>query len=188
VALPSNGVITVQNGSCANSYLPTDSENFPAGCGDVRLSGTYAKDLTIAADRDIVIQGNVRRSSGSKYLLGLIADGFVRVWHPVSGSNCDNASNSPTNITVDAAILSLNHSFTVDNYWCGNPLGNLTITGVIAQKHRGVVGQGGSSIVHGYVKNYNYDDQLRYRSPPYFLDPVQASWRVIRQSEQTPAR
>ena len=39
----------------------------------------------------------------------------------------------------------------------------------------------------GYTKNYVYDDRLKYRSPPYFLDPVQASWKVNRINEQVPA-
>jgi hypothetical protein len=41
--------------------------------------------------------------------------------------------------------------------------------------------------VTGYAKNYNYDDRLRYRSPPYFVEPVKASWKVVRQNEQVPA-
>jgi hypothetical protein len=40
----------------------------------------------------------------------------------------------------------------------------------------------------GYTKSYNYDDRLRYREPPSFLDPVQVSWRVVRQTEQVPPR
>ena len=28
---------------------------------------------------------------------------------------------------------------------------------------------------------------MRYREPPYFLDPVQAAWRIARQNEQVPA-
>ena len=39
----------------------------------------------------------------------------------------------------------------------------------------------------GYTKDYNYDNRLRYRSPPYFLDPIQAAWRIIRSNEQVPA-
>jgi hypothetical protein len=27
----------------------------------------------------------------------------------------------------------------------------------------------------------------RHREPPFFLDPVQASWRISRQNEQVPA-
>ena len=33
----------------------------------------------------------------------------------------------------------------VDNYNCGDPLGQLTVNGVIAQKFRGPVGTGGAS-------------------------------------------
>jgi hypothetical protein len=33
-----------------------------------------------------------------------------------------------------------------------------------------------------------HDDRLRYREPPYFLEPVAAAWRVVRQNEQVPAR
>ena len=39
----------------------------------------------------------------------------------------------------------------------------------------------------GYLKDYNYDDRLRYRSPPYFLNPVDAAWRAVKVTEQVPA-
>ena len=60
--------------------------------------------------------------------------------------------------------------------------------GAIAQNFRGPVGTGGASITSGYVKNYNYDDRLRYTTPPYFLSPIQAPWDVFRFNEQTPAQ
>ena len=60
--------------------------------------------------------------------------------------------------------------------------------GAIAQSFRGPVGTGGATISTGYVKNYNYDDRMRFRSPPHFLDPVQAAWRVSRYTEQVPSR
>ena len=106
----------------------------------------------------------------------------MRVYHPCSGTTMPN-------VRIDAAILSLLHSFTVDNYDCGSKLGNLTVKGAIAQKYRGAVGTGGaSSGGSGYIKDYQYDDRLQYRSPPYFLDPIAASWHVIRSNEQVPAR
>jgi hypothetical protein len=71
-----------------------------------------------------------------------------------------------------------------DNWHCGANLGTLTVRGAIAQKFRGAVGRGSS----GYTKNYSYDTRLRYRSPPKFLDPVQAAWRVQTYNEQVPAR
>jgi hypothetical protein len=119
-------------------------------------------------------------------MLGLIANNFVRVYHPVK--NCSNDSTSGSgllgNLEVDAAILSLNHSWAVDNYGCGSSLGTLTVKGAIAQKFRGTVGT--SNGATGYLKNYQYDDRLVFRSPPSFLDPVQASWRTARYNEQLP--
>ena len=62
------------------------------------------------------------------------------------------------------------------------------MNGVIAQKFRGPVGTGGASVSTGYTKNYSYDDRLQYRSPPYFLDPLEAEWEVLGSQEQVPAR
>ncbi|HEY6780777.1 MAG TPA: hypothetical protein VI111_07480, partial [Thermoleophilaceae bacterium] len=93
--------------------------------------------------------------------------------------------NVLNNLVVHAAILALQHSFIVDNWDCGAPLGTLNIDGAIAQRYRGPVGTGsGTSIATGYLKQYVYNDRLRYREPPYFLDPVQASWRISRETEQ----
>jgi hypothetical protein len=109
-----------------------------------------------------------------------------------SGNTCNgnvNTTNDPIfkDVQVDAAILSLQHSFIADNYDCGR-LGTLTVNGAIAQKYRGTVGTGsGSTILTGFVKNYNYDDRFRYRSPPYFLNPIDSAWDVIRSHEQVPA-
>jgi hypothetical protein len=112
----------------------------------------------------------------------------VRVYHPVNRSgSCTNAAGSNTDLEIDAAILSLTHSFIVDNYTCGL-LGTLTVKGAIAQKFRGPVGTySGGTKVTGYTKNYAYDDKLKYRSPPNFLPPVQAAWHVIVSNEQVPA-
>ena len=86
-------------------------------------------------------------------------------------------------LEIDAAILALNGSFLLDRFGCGESKGTLTVNGAIAQAHRGLVGTSGGS---GFTKNYIYDSRLKYRSPPYFLDPLNASWHVVRQVEQTP--
>jgi hypothetical protein len=199
--VPTNGVIYVSNKTCATGYLRQQTyeltktgERTPTGCGDIWLKGTYSKDLTIAADNDIVINGDLKRTKDDGTLLGLVANNFVRVYHPVtfSGSNCTNktgqtdpANNVLANPQIDAAILALNHSFIVDNWHCGDPMGNLNVFGAIAQKFRGPVGTGSNgNIASGYLKAYKYNDRLRYREPPYFLDPVQASWRISRETEQ----
>jgi hypothetical protein len=89
------------------------------------------------------------------------------------------------NIYVYAAILSTKHSFTVDNYNCGNELGKLNVYGAIAQNFRGIVGTGGSGGGTGYIKNYNYDERLAADEPPYFLQPLNTGWEVNRETAPT---
>ena len=194
--MPPNGLIFVQNGTCGVFYDPiaTEKSSTPSGCGDAYVHGDYASDLTITAEKDIVVDGDIKNTSNA--ILGLIANNFVRVNHPVLNRqrtwngrtfswDCQNDPAQPAPNRIDAAILALQYSFIVDNWYCGAQLGNLTVNGAIAQKFRGIVGLVGYS---GYLKDYNYDDRLRFRQPPNFLDPVQTAWRVMRQVEQTPPR
>jgi len=193
VAWPAKGVVYVENdptqGGCTAGYDRShDYSTQQPGCGDLWIKGSYGGDLTVAADNDVVVNGHITRSVDG-LLLGLIANNFVRVYHPVSDDCDDNRTGYLPNLTIQAAILALNHSFIVDNWACGDPAGTLNVEGAIAQKFRGPVGTGGSSgIASGYLKNYVYNDRLRYREPPYFLDPVQAQWRIARQNEQIPAQ
>jgi hypothetical protein len=205
MAMPPNGVISVTSKVCTVGF--TRQQTYPSGntgCGDVWLKGSYSRDLTISAANDIVIYGDLKRDSSTEgALLGLVANNFVRVYHPVSFESsgktvvngCRNRTDSEMDAlkqprglaspTIDAAILGLRHSFIVDNWYCGQPMGDLHVFGAIAQRFRGPVGtHSGSSVVSGYTKDYWYNDRLRYREPPYFLDPVQASWRLSRETEQ----
>ncbi len=190
LALPPNGVIYVQNIPTARSD-PNHSSCSGTGCnGIVNLSGTLEGQLTIAGEDDIVITGNVQYNTypGGSDVLGLIADNDIAVSHPVTGGGA-NASGSLTDPRIDAAILSLNHSFYVQNWDEGAPLGTLTIHGVITQKFRGPVGtfSGNPPVIRsGYDKDYNYDTRLKYLSPPYFLSPTQSAWVRISYAELAP--
>lgn len=201
-AIPSNGLVYVANGTCSTSYSPyTASYSTTSGCGNVLVHGTYTGQLTIAAENDIIVDGNLCRgsctSASGDGLLGLIANNFIRIYHPYSGqqsrgdcsggNNGSGISGSSSPSVVDAAMLAIQHSFIVDHYDCGNSLGTLTVHGAISQKFRGPVGTfSGTGSVSGYSKNYNYDDRLRTISPPNFLDPVQSSWSVQRETLDFP--
>ena len=204
MALPANGVIYVDDGSCTLPGSTPSTKDYsvadPAGCALAIVKGTYSQGLTIASKGDILINGDLTHSANG--LLGLIADNFVKVYHPADfgAPNYDghNATTAPyipygafnNNITIEAAILALNHSFLMDNDSWGAPMGTLTIKGALAQKYRGLVSRAttGGTITHGYAKNYQYDDRLAYLTPPHFLDPIQSAWRLVRQTEQIPAR
>jgi hypothetical protein len=229
---PKNGLLYIANekgGSCNYKYeqIKADLANEAAnetGCGTVYVSGTYSKSLTIAAERDVVINGSIvpygvtpgAAPTGTE-TLGLIATNFVRIYHPVaethakkngscggdqenkatglceytnSANSCDapNASGTMYDPWVYAAILSTAHSFLVDNYTCGSTseTGKLDIYGAIAQKFRGIVAIGnGTYVEHGYTKNYNYDERLATDEPPYFLAPLKAGWKIIRETSPT---
>jgi len=198
---PSNGVLYVSSSSCSTTYTPfgvtyttvspTWAYSGGSGCGTVTVHGTVGQSLTIASDNDVMVDGNITTSNGN--LLGLIAQNYVRIFHPMTGStnstcpagqtNLTGSSTTPNSLngpTVDAAMLALTGSFIVDNYNCGAQLGNLNVTGSIGQIYRGPVGLIGSA---GYLKNYTYDDNLRDVEPPHFIEPVQAAWHVIRETE-----
>ena len=196
LALPPNGVVFVEKvGTCSIEspvrmrYNSSGPSNTGPGCAVLTLKGRYAKSLTLGSRDDILINGDITEQTGSDSVLGLIAQRFVRVTHGVGDSCGANiAAQTMTNVTIEAAILALNDSFIVDNWQCGNELETLSVKGAIAQRFRGPVGTfSGSTLSSGYQKNYTYDDRLRYRSPPYFVEPVKASWKIVRNNEQVRA-
>jgi len=232
LAWPKNGLIYVRSRSCGFEFKPYGNDDTAEellreeGCGTVYVNGTYSKPLTVAAEDNLVIDGNIYPTSVAGSLgsepsgtatLGLIAGEYVRVYHPVAktyavgGTTCNGEDkylgskkceyeneqegcDSPTNLSaaedpngwgalskpwIYAAILSTSHSFLVDNFRCGPQLGELNVDGAIAQDYRGIVGLIGTS---GYLKDYKYDTRLATDEPPYFLSPLKAGWKVIRET------
>jgi hypothetical protein len=218
-AWPANGVIYVSNeGSCKNKYSPFGADKNYAtdvtepNCGNVYIKGKYTQSLTVASQNDVIIIGNLETTPYSAAApegaatLGLIAEDFVRIYHPIGceGGTCTIARqetctngvpqtaggagvakdplgwgviNEPV---VDAAILATNHSFIVDNFPCASKLNNLTVWGAIAQYWRGRV----AANLNGepYIKNYNYDERLAVKQPPNFLSPTSTNWHISRET------
>ena len=183
-----------------------DTTTYSCTAGDVFVEGTLSGALTIAAENSIIATWHIdfQTGTGGNDMLGLIANNYVEVYHPYgktclarSGATCTSWSSSSsnlnvpgrgaafTNVRINAAILSVNHSFRVQNYNNGSGLGTLNVTGAIAQRYRGIVGTGNGST--GFIKNYSYDPRLKYSSPPKFLDPVQSAFGPSQWSELTPA-
>jgi hypothetical protein len=202
---PANGVVYVQNVPSSRGITcktATSSSKNAAGypisgdvaqyntCdGDVFLSGTLDGQLTIAAEHNVVVVGDTTYNGGTggSDVLGLIANQFVQVYHPVnsSGTNLTDPSGprSPfTNPVVNAAILAIGHSFIVQNYDKGASLGTLSLTGALAQKWRGPVGTSGGSGT-GYLKSYSYDSRLAYDAPPHALDLSSADYEAKQWAE-----
>jgi hypothetical protein len=199
-AFPGNGVIYDSSVSCSSEYTPFNvvyEAALVGTCGNVNVEGKYSKPLTIAAANDVVVNNNLEKTS-EEGMLGLIANNFIRVYHPVevtrkeectgtgSSKKCEevvecgaNTTGSVTNLKIEAALLALQHSFIVDNYKCGAQLGTLTVKGAIAQKYRGAVGTTGNS---GYIKSYEYDERLKTTEPPSFIEPIKSDWVIGRET------
>ncbi len=216
LAWPVNGLIYVRTSSTCATFKPTESdtstEEAETGCGNVYVSGTYSKSLTIGAQNDVIVNGEIYPTSVAGKLgseptgteaLGLIANNYVRIYHPLE-KNCEEIYNYHTkryeetcsgtkngkallkNPWIYAAILSTKHSFVVDNYNEGEALGDLNIYGAIAQDYRGIVGTTGTNgVTTGYIKDYEYDERLAVDEPPYFLSPLNSGWKVVRETSPT---
>jgi hypothetical protein len=245
---PSNGLIYIkatktEEEGCGYKFSPHEADDkeeaeTETSCANAYVSGTYSAPLTVGSADDVIIKGNIYQTGNlggeptGTPTLGLIANNFVRIYHPVGetyklkGSNttcnyngyvkngvkyrdphfngesqvCEYTNNETEgcdapNLTakedithgwgslespwIYAAILSTTHSFVVDNYNCGVKLGNLNLYGALAQNYRGIVGTGGGT---GYLKDYKYDERLAVDEPPYFLNPLNAGWKVSRET------
>ena len=104
-------------------------------------------------------------------MIGLVGQNAVWVYSPINTSGNYILGN---NREIDAAILSVAHTFQVQNYTAGGR-GTLTVYGSIAQRFRGTVGTTGGS---GYTKAYAYDPRFRYSAPPKFLSPATTTYGV----------
>ncbi len=138
--------------------------------GDVRVKGTLNGEVTLVSSDNMLItddiryacsDANGRPTAGCDDLLGLISFRNIIVR--------DNTANRD-DVVINAALLTLDESFTVENYSSGDARGDLTIWGSLSQKVRGPVGTfswwGGDRT--GYEKDYHYDARLADVPPPYF--------------------
>jgi Tfp pilus assembly protein PilX len=222
VAYPPNGVIYIKQESCPEAYSPYGPKpgyTEDTKCGNVYVHGEYFNSLTIASENDVIVNGNITTPTtggvpNTNALLGLIANNFVRIYHPVkptypavkgkcngseklntkgeclytdNATECDapNGTGDLENPEIYAAMLAVKHAVIVDNYTCGEPnLGSLDVYGAVAGLYtNGFTGVfSGSSIIHGYPYDANYDDRLQVEEPPHFLNPIEASWFVQRET------
>jgi len=166
--------------------FPTKNESAPSdayGCqkGDLFVEGTLSGQATLSAEHYVYVTGDIRYNNPDEDVLGLVGNDAIWVWNPVDSKNKTLLKDSGRRI--DAAILSVAHTFAVQNPGAGSGRGVLTINGAIAQKFRGIVKSGSG----GYTKNYVYDGRLRYTAPPKFLSPVTTSYGVNVWIEVEPA-
>lgn len=159
-------------------YESVSSSAYGCTNGDVFVEGTMHGQLTVAAENYVYVTGDLVYKNDSTDVLGLVGNNAVWVWNPMDRYGDKLLSGS--NREIDAAMISVLHTFQVQNFRYTGNRGTLTVKGAIAQKFRGPVGTGYSdgTIYSGYSKNYNYDPRFRYTAPPKFLSPVTTTYGV----------
>jgi hypothetical protein len=202
VAIPPVIYIESTTGSCSTAVRPVGyprsgedtgssrrTTDYSPCRGTVFVEGDVDAQVTVSAEEDIVVTADLTvRDELESDVIGLLADNFVWVYHPVrtDGTNLLPYGDAVRNI--EAAVLSLRHSFVVQNWNVGAKLSTgtdesskLRVFGAIAQKYRGPVGTGSGSgdPSTGYLKNYIYDNRLQVLQPPYFLTPENAPWKAV---------
>jgi hypothetical protein len=158
------------------------STNYDCHRGTAYVQGTVDAQVTVAGADDVVVTGNLTLADDGNGtdVVGLIAGNDVWVHHPVDAQKA-NLAGGPRVRTIQAAILSLRHSFVVQNWDSGEELGRLRVRGSIGQKMRGPVGATDpvSGSISGYLKDYTYDTRFKTIQPPYFLKPAANLWQVL---------
>ncbi len=177
--------------------------------GNLFEQGVVGGQITTAAANNVFITGslcnptdtncvNNKTDPGNTVLtgndvLGIIAQNFVYVYGPPCAEGGTGSAHSdgkdcqrPTNVTVDGAILDINHALTVERLGQAPVMGQVAINGSLIGRFGNLTALTNSSgtIVNGYTTTVNtYDSRLRALSPPHFLNPVGAGWQPIKFGE-----
>lgn len=131
--------------------------------GKIYMRGVVDGQVTVHAQDDVVITGDLKYkddplTTPSNDILGIISEKNVIV-----DKNAHRAEGYK-DLQIDATIMALDESFTVEDYTNGSR-GTLNLLGGIVQQRRGAVGLVSGE---GYSKNYRYDARLSKIYPPFF--------------------
>jgi len=177
------GGYPAKTGTATTTEIAPSSTTYGCRSGDVFVKGTFKGAMTLSAENYVFVVGDVKYADVQNDILGLVGNNAIWVYNPFYKNGSATGPILTKDRTIQAAILSVAHTFQVQNYNTGpsngsQARGTLTVFGAIAQKYRGTVATGTSPVVTGYVKNYVYDERFKYKAPPKFLNPVTTTYGV----------
>lgn len=109
-------------------------------------------------------------------MLGLVANSKIRIlgegWF-----DRDKADVAPNNITIHAALFSINEGFGYESY-TKYEKENIILRGSLVQHTRKPVGQTDWMGKTGYYKDYAHDPRMLTTAPPNFPEPLNTGWEI----------
>jgi hypothetical protein len=142
-------------GAATSHAVPTNGAIYSAV--DVLVSGVVKGRVTVASSGDIIFAGNTTYNTNGADVLGLEAQGTLYVaQYAMSGST----------LNLYAAELALNGPFEADPLYNNGASGTMNFTGSTA-----VYGGGSGAVIFTNlfsVRNYIYDNNLKFLQPPYW--------------------
>jgi hypothetical protein len=161
-----------------STYVPNGA--MVIDTANIRVKGKFTGELTIS------VQSGGSSSKGKMYLdssvayvnssdtskdyLGLCATDSIVI---------TNNWNNRNNVTIQAALFSLNKGLGVEQYNNGDVRGRIYLLGGISQHQRAAVGtlDSDGDVNSGFSKSYMYDNRLMTHSPPYY--PTTGSFQIL---------
>lgn len=198
IGYPTHRAVTASGQTRVVNEKPPVSNAYDCRAGDVFVEGVVNGRLTLAAANYVYVTGNITYTDPNDVgedMFGLIGGKAVWVWEPVLESYSQRLNSAlGANITytnsstfvrpaadrsIQAAILSVENTFTVQNYAVSGTRGTLKVVGAIAQRFRGAVATtSGGTLASGFAKDYRYDRRFKTAAPPKFLAPVSTTYGV----------
>ena len=156
--------------------------------GNVFIEGELSGGVTIVAENNIYITGDLVYLDPQKDILGLIANYDVLVNHFAAKADFMSPRQEietfeNNEININAAIYA-GRKFGFELYKDNsdyNRKGFINLNGALINKKRGYVGVIGQA---GFDKNYTYDTRLQSMTPPHFIQPINAPWEIKYERER----
>lgn len=184
---PFNGVIYVDGkverlkGSERRSGTPYNNQGkmaTPAVASFAMMTIVSPKDIRITSDlryeqppcEDPLSKANKNLSTAQR-CTNLTFDNVLGVFSSggdvkIGNENNDSTLNAPSNLFIDAVLMSGQNQVRVENYSKGSSKGVVNLLGGMIQENRGIFGQVGGP---GYDRVYTYDPRMRKGlAPPFF--------------------
>ncbi len=143
---------------------------------DVRVWGTYkgratvfARTGTASLKGNVWIHGNLvagdnpQANPNSTDMMGIVSERMTYI------STTGISRNSSSQTYIDASIYCHNGVFAVEDYSNVPPIGRLNLYGGVTAKAATVFGQfSGSTLIHGMIRSFRYDNRFLTTAPPSF--------------------